>query len=161
MHSLYPSRGVRYTIFRATKTRGYPTRFLHSAARATPGYRMHKIIRGLHTLKTRGRLEHLLAWRQRLYDTGRYVRQASERARSLSGGSPRSAGRRTGLEARAVLLGNLSVEVDYRGAATRQSRRPPTPFSALFVSRQRDTPKAFPPGNAPIQPRLRSGRIFC
>ena len=77
-------------------------------------------------------------------ERGRRLRPASERARSLSGGSPRSAGSRASLEARAVLLGDLSVEVGYRGAATRQSRRPPPPFSALFVPRQRDILKASP-----------------
>lgn len=111
--------------------------------------------------KTRGRLVHLLAWRQRLYDTGRDVRQASERARSLRAGEGKNAGRRAGLEARAVLPPATPSQGRLSRCCDSKHRETHTPFSAHFVPRQRDIPKASPPGDAPIQPRLRSGRIFC
>lgn len=66
MHSLYLSREVRYTIFRATKTRVIPIRDWSLGASVTPCYRMHKISHDLNNFRSQGENGHLLARRQRL-----------------------------------------------------------------------------------------------
>lgn len=66
VHFLYHFWEVRYTIFRATNSRDIPIRNWVLGARATPGYRMHKILCRMYNSRSQGRNAHLLARRQRL-----------------------------------------------------------------------------------------------
>lgn len=135
---LYLSGEVRYTIFRATKTRDIPTSFRALGALPTSGCRMHKILRLVRNSRSQGGNGHLLARRQRL-----------ARGVELAGETQSARVLRIGLDVKAqVDMGNWK-----RARCSRQRFRvtdgwircdgpkslvTPTPFSAHLVGRQPD-----------------------